>query len=66
MVYVGMDVRSKSLVVQAIDECKRVVWRGEVAPTHIYLGDYLLDKLLAPEHPLIQGPPLPSALDSLP
>ncbi len=33
MVYVGMDVSSKSFVVHAIDERKRVVWRGEVAPT---------------------------------
>jgi transposase len=33
MVYVGMDVSSKSLVVHALDERKRVVWRGEVAPT---------------------------------
>ncbi len=31
MVYVGMDVSSKSFVVHAIDERKRVVWRGEVA-----------------------------------
>ncbi len=33
MVYVGMDVSSKSVVVHAIDERKRVVWRGEVPPT---------------------------------
>jgi transposase len=33
MVYVGMDVSSKSFVVHAIDERKRVVWRGAVAPT---------------------------------
>jgi transposase len=33
MVYVGMDVSSKSFVVHAIDERKRVVWRGAVAAT---------------------------------
>jgi transposase len=33
MVYVGMDVSSKSFVVHAIDERKRLVWRGEVAAT---------------------------------
>ncbi len=33
MVYVGMDVSSKSFVVHAIDKRKRVVWRGEVAAT---------------------------------
>ncbi len=33
MVYVGMDVSSKSFVMHAIDERKRVVWRGEVAAT---------------------------------
>lgn len=31
MVYVGMDVSSKSFVVHAINERKKVVWRGEVA-----------------------------------
>jgi len=33
MVYVGMAVSSKSFVVHAVNERKRVVWRGEVAAT---------------------------------
>lgn len=33
MVYVGMDVSSKSFVVHAVNERKQVVWRGEVAAT---------------------------------
>ena len=32
MIYVGMDVSSKSFVVHAIDEKKRVVFRGEIPP----------------------------------
>ncbi|MCC6809722.1 MAG: IS110 family transposase [Deltaproteobacteria bacterium] len=33
MIYVGMDVSSKSFVVHAIDERKKVVFEGEIAPT---------------------------------
>jgi transposase len=33
MVYVGLDVSSKSFVVHAINERKKVVWHGDVAPT---------------------------------
>lgn len=39
MVYVGLDVSSKSFVVHVIDEKKRVVKRGAIAPTRTALRD---------------------------
>lgn len=33
MIYVGMDVSSKSFVIHAVNERKRVVWQGEIVPT---------------------------------
>lgn len=33
MIYVGMDISSKSFMVHAIDSKKKVVYRGEISPT---------------------------------
>jgi len=41
MIYRGMDVRSKSFVVHAINEKKQVVFSGEIEPTR-----YGLKKLM--------------------
>lgn len=43
MIYVGMDVSSKSFVVAAIDSRKKVAYRGEVKPTREGLRAMLLN-----------------------
>ena len=33
MIYIGMDISSKSFLVHAIDSKKKVVFKGEIKPT---------------------------------
>ena len=33
MIYIGMDISSKSFTVHAINEAKRVVYKGDIKPT---------------------------------
>lgn len=51
MIYLGMDVSSKSFVVHAVNERKKVVLKGEIAPTRAGLRD--LVKELGPERKLV-------------
>jgi len=41
MIYVGMDVSSKSFVVHAISDKKRVVFKGAVEPSRVGLGQLM-------------------------
>ena len=45
MIYVGMDVSSKSFMVHAINGKKKVVFKGEIAPTRASLRDLVRKKL---------------------
>ena len=47
MIYIGMDVSSKSFVVHALDSRKKVVYKGEIIPEKQYLLKFL--KELGPE-----------------
>jgi transposase len=51
MIYVGMDVSSKSFVVHVINERKKVVYRGEIAPSREGLAKLL--KALGNESKLV-------------
>jgi len=41
MIYVGMDISSKSFVVHAISERKAIVFRGEIEPTRVALKNLM-------------------------
>lgn len=43
MIYVGMDVSSKSFVIHAINERKKVVFKGEISPTRKGLKQLMKD-----------------------
>lgn len=45
MIYVGMDVSSKSFVVHAVNGRKKVVFKGEIAPSRVGLRDLVRKKL---------------------
>lgn len=41
MIYIGMDISSKSFTVHAIDEAKKVVFKGDIRPTRTGLRDMI-------------------------
>lgn len=41
MIYIGMDISSKSFTVHAIDEAKKVVFKGEISPTRVGLREMM-------------------------
>jgi len=43
MIYVGMDVSSKSFVIHALNERKKLVWKGEIEPTREGLRKLMRD-----------------------
>lgn len=51
MIYVGMDVSSKSFVVHAVNGRKKVVFKGEVSPSRAGLSQLM--KTLGPETKLV-------------
>ena len=38
MIYIGMDISSKSFTVHAINEKKKILFKGEIKPTRAGLG----------------------------
>jgi transposase len=51
MIYVGMDISSKSFVIHAIDERKKVMFKGEIEPTKKGLRDLFAQ--LGPQRKLV-------------
>jgi hypothetical protein len=36
MIYIGMDISSKSFTIHAINEAKKVVFKGDIKPTRAF------------------------------
>ena len=43
MIYIGMDISSKSFTVHAIDASKKLVFKGDIRPTRASLREMIKD-----------------------